>query len=78
MVRRTSVGTRSKTAREPREYKDAMAEYRRLANYFKAATKILSKPEHELLSEFVQISKKKCQRLRRALDRQSGKQRSAA
>jgi hypothetical protein len=55
-----------------------MAEYRRLSNYLKAAVKVLKKPEVELLSEFAQISKKKCQRLRRALDRPSGKHRSAA
>jgi hypothetical protein len=61
-----------------KEYKTAVAEYRRLSTYLKAAVKVLNRPEVELLSEFAQISKKKCQRLRRALDRQSGKHRSAA
>lgn len=78
MVRRPTSAARSKTPRVPRAYKIASAEYRRLMTYFKAATKVLTKAEHELLSEFIQISKRKCQRLRRAFDRQSGKQRSAA
>lgn len=55
-----------------------MAEYRRLVNYHKGAVKVLPQAECALLSEFVEISKGKCQRLRRTLDRQSGKHRSAA
>jgi hypothetical protein len=61
-----------------REYKDAVAEHRLLSSYLKAATRVLPKPECGLLAEFAQISKQKCQRLKKALDQPSGKHRSAA
>jgi hypothetical protein len=78
MVRTSKLATRLRKPRALREYKDAVAERRLLANYLKAATKVLPKAECELLSEFVQISKRKCQRLRRAVDQKSGKHSSAA
>jgi hypothetical protein len=49
-----------------------------LSRYVKAATTVLPNAERELLAEFAQISKQKCQRLKKALDRPSGKHRSAA
>jgi hypothetical protein len=61
-----------------REYKDATFQHRLIANYLKAGTKVLPKAECALLSEFVHISKGKCQRLKKALERPSGKHRSAA
>ena len=61
-----------------KEYKDALAESRRLMNYFKAAQNALPKAECALLSEFVEISKRKCQRLRRSVERPASKRRSAA
>jgi hypothetical protein len=61
-----------------REYKDAVAEHRLLSSYLKAATRVLPKPECGLLAEFVQISKRKCQRFRKALDQKPGKHSSAA
>jgi hypothetical protein len=78
MVRGSTVATRSKKPRALKGYKNAIAEYRRLVNYLKAAIGVLPKAECELLCEFAEISKKKCERLRRALERQSGKHRSAA
>ena len=61
MVRRpTSAAAEDATCAQ--SVKIASAEYRRLMTYFKAATKVLTKAEHELLSEFIQISKRKCQR----------------
>jgi hypothetical protein len=53
------------------EYKKAVAERRRLVDYLKAASRILSKPEQDLLLEFAQIAKRKCDRLRRAIRQQS-------
>ena len=78
MVRTSKLATRLRKPRALREYKDAVAERRLLANYLKAAVQVLPKAECELLSEFVQISKRKCQRLRKALDQKSGKHSSAA
>ena len=53
-----------------------MAEHRHLVNYLEAAIKVLPEPECDLLWEFAEISRRKCERLRRALERQ--KHRSAA
>ena len=78
MVRTSKLATRLRKPRALREYKDAVAERHLLANYLKAAIQVLPKAECELLSEFVQISKRKCQRLRKALDQKSGKHSSAA
>ena len=77
-MRRSTVATPARSPRMTKEYRSAMAEYRRLVNYYKGALKVLPQAECDLLSEFVEISKRKCQRLRRALDRQSGKHSSAA
>ena len=54
-----------------REHKKAVAERLRLISYLKAAHGILSKAERELLSEFAQIAKRKCDRLRRAIHQHS-------
>lgn len=78
MARTSKAAVRSNKPRVSREYRNAVAEHRQLANYLKAAAKVLPQPECDLLSEFAQLSKRKCQRLRRALDRQPGKNRSAA
>ena len=78
MVRTSKVAVRLKRTYALNEYKNAIAEYRRLVKYLKAATKELPKAECALLSEFAQISKSKCQRLRRGLDRPPIKHRSAA
>jgi hypothetical protein len=78
MPRTSEVAVRSNKPCALKDYKNASAEYRRLMNYLKAATSVLPKAECELLSEFAEISKRKCQRLRRALDRQPVKHRSAA
>lgn len=74
MARKVKVkGSRAKKQRLLGEYKKAAAERRMLANYLKAASKILSKPERELLLEFVQIAKRKCDRLRRAIRQHSAR-----
>jgi hypothetical protein len=78
MVRRPAVGTGSKKPSLLRDYRNALAEHRRLAAYLKAAVNVLTQAECDLLAEFSELSKKKCQRLRRALGRQTAKQRSAA
>jgi hypothetical protein len=78
MVRTSKLATRLRKPRALREYKDAVAERRLLAEYLKAAIQVLPKAECDLLSEFVQISDRKCQRLRKALDQKSGKHSSAA
>jgi hypothetical protein len=77
-VRISKIATRLRKPRMFREYKDATVQHRLLANYLKVATKVLPQTECSLLSEFVHISKGKCQRLKKALERPSGKQRSAA
>jgi hypothetical protein len=77
MLRGPTVATQSKS-HALKDHKSAIVEYRRLTTYLKAATGILPKAECDLLCEFAEISKQKCQRLRRALDRQSGKHQSAA
>jgi hypothetical protein len=78
MLRTSQLATRLRKPRALREYKDAVVEHRLLSSYQKSANKVLPKAECELLSEFVLISKRKCQRLRKALDQKSGKHRSAA
>jgi hypothetical protein len=78
IVRTSKVATPVRKPRVLREYKDAVAEQRLLSSYLKAATRVLPKPERGLLAEFAQISKRKCQRLRKALDQKSNKNRSAA
>jgi hypothetical protein len=75
---RGSSSARSKKSHALKDYKNALAEYRRLMNYLKAAIGVLAKAECDLLAEFAEISNKKCERLRRAVERQSGKHRSAA
>ena len=55
------------------EYRKAVAERRRLANYLKAARGILSKAERNLLLEFAEIAEQKCQRLRRAIRQHSAR-----
>jgi hypothetical protein len=77
-VRTSKIATHLRKPRAFREYKDATVEHRLLANYLKAATEVLPQAECSLLSEFVHISKGKCQRLKKALERPSGKHRSAA
>jgi hypothetical protein len=54
-----------------KEYKEAVAEHRRLGNYLKTADSILSKAERELLQDFVQIAKRKSDRLRRVIRERS-------
>lgn len=78
MLRTPKLATGLRKPRALREYKDAVVEHRLLSGYQKSANKILPKAECELLSEFVQISKRKCQQLRKALDQKSGKHSSAA
>jgi hypothetical protein len=51
-----------------KDYWTAVAEHNRIVNYRKASARILSQAERELLLEFEQIAKGKCERLRRALD----------
>ena len=72
MARKGKVkASRSKKLRLLSEYKEAVAERRRLVTYLKAAKGILSTGELELLSDFAQIAKRKCDRLRRAMQRHS-------
>ena len=78
MPRSSSVGTRLGKLRAVRDYKLALAEYRRLVTYLKAAVSVLPQADCELLTEFAELSKRKCQRLRRALERKYGKHLSAA
>jgi hypothetical protein len=74
MARKVRVTvSRSKKRRLLTEYKEAVAERRRLVTYLKAAKGILSKGELELLSDFAQIAKRKCDRLRRAMQRHTSK-----
>ena len=54
-----------------REYKKAVAQRQVLANYLKAATGILPKADQDLLSEFAQLAKQKCDRLRKAIRQHS-------
>jgi hypothetical protein len=77
-VRTSKIANPVRKPRVLREYKDAVAEQRLLSSYLKAATRVLPKPECGLLAEFAQISKWKCQRLRKALDQKSSKHSSAA
>jgi hypothetical protein len=77
-MRTSKLATRSRKPRALREYQDAAVEHRLLARYMRAGHKALPKAEYALLSEFVQISKGKCRQLKKALERPSGKQRSAA
>ena len=65
--------SRSKKQRLLNQYAKAAAERRRLLNYLKAAAGILSKPERELLLEFAEIAKRKCDRLRRAIRQHSAR-----
>ena len=63
--------SRSKKQRLLADYKKALAERRRLVNYLKSSSGILSKAEQSLLVEFAQLAKKKCERLRRAIEHNS-------
>jgi len=78
MARSSSVGTRSKKSLAQREYRKALTEHRRLVDYLQAAITRLPQPECELLWEFAQISEKRCERLKRATERETRKHRSAA
>ena len=62
---------RSKKQRLMSEYRRALAERRRLVNYLKAATGVLSTAEEALLREFAKLAKRKCDRLRRAIHQHS-------
>jgi hypothetical protein len=74
MARKVKVKvSRTKKQRLLNEYKKAVDERRRLVNYLKAASSILSRPEHELLLEFAQIARRKCDRLRRAIRQHSAR-----
>ena len=72
MARKVSArSSRAAKQRLQNEYKRAVAERRRLVSYLKAATGILTKDEMDLLSEFAQIAKRKCDRLRKAVQQRS-------
>jgi hypothetical protein len=74
MARKVKVkASRSKKQQLQSEYRSAIAERLRLVNYLKDASKILSKPERELLLEFTQIARRKCDRLRRAIRQHSAR-----
>jgi hypothetical protein len=74
MARKVKVNpSRSKRQRLLTEYKKAVAERQALASYLKAATGILPNADQELLSQFAQLAKRKCDRLRRAIRQHSGK-----
>lgn len=77
-MRTSKLATRLRKPRALREYQDATLEHRLLAGYLRAGYKALPKAEYALLSEFVLISKGKCRQLKKALERPSGKHRSAA
>jgi hypothetical protein len=66
---RAATVTSSKKSRLVRDYKKCVAEYRRVVKYLTAAVEALSKAECELLLEFAEIAKARCERSRRALDR---------
>lgn len=70
MARKTQ-GSRAKKERLLSEYKKANAERRRILNYLKATEAVLAKPERDLLSEFLQLAKRRCDRLRRAIQQSS-------
>jgi hypothetical protein len=61
----------TKKRRLQRDYRRAVAERLRIAAYLKGAKEILSKAEQDLLLEFLQLAKRKCDRLRRAIQHQS-------
>jgi hypothetical protein len=63
--------SRSRKQQLLNEHRRAAAERRTLAKYLKAAGGMLSKAERELLSEFVELAKQKCDRLRRAIRQRS-------
>lgn len=73
-----SVVSHSKKVQALRDYRKAMAEYHHLVKYLEAAVKVLPEAECDLLWEFAETSKSKCDRLRRTLERHTGKHRSAA
>ena len=76
MARKVKVkvkASRSKKERLIKEYKKAVAERRMLLTYLKAATGVLTTPERELLLEFAQIARRKCDRLRREIQQNYGK-----
>jgi hypothetical protein len=59
--------SRSKKQKLMREYRKAAAEHRRLTKYLEADGSILSKAERNLLLEFADLARQKCERLRRAI-----------
>jgi hypothetical protein len=72
MARKVEVKkTLSRKQRLVSQYRKASAERRRLVNYLKAADGVLSEAEKALLREFAQLAKRKCDRLRRAIEQQS-------
>ena len=78
MVRTSSAGRHAGKEGAQRDYRRAVAEHRHLVRYLEAAVKILPEPQCDLLWEFAEISKGKCERLRRAVERRKGKHRPAA
>jgi hypothetical protein len=74
MARRVKVKVSpSRKLQLENDYRKAVAERRRIADYLKAASGFISKDELALLLEFAQLAKKKCDRLRRAIRQHSGR-----
>ena len=72
MARKMKVKlSRTKKQRLQNQYRRALAERRKIASYLKAAAGILTQAEQDLLLEFLQIAKRKCDRLRRAIQQLS-------
>jgi hypothetical protein len=66
---RKARSSRTAKQRLQKEYRAAVAEYHLIANYLKAATGILSNHERQLLKEFLQLAKRKQERLLKAISR---------
>jgi hypothetical protein len=66
---RKARSSRTGKQRLQKEYRAAVAEYHRITNCLKAATGILSYHERELLKEFLQLAKRKQERLLKAISR---------
>jgi len=72
MARKGKVkASRSRKQQLLNEHKRAAVERRVLARYLKAADGALPKAERELLLEFLELAKQKCDRLRRAIRQRS-------
>ena len=61
-----------------RDHQRANVERSRLVNYLRSAVGRLPKGEGQLLLEFEEISRKKCERMRLELEQHLGKQRATA